>query len=158
MSSSIPPRLRLCLIGVLFGIVLTSIPPAEAVAQLAQTYRWSRVLDSANGFILHWNLTSTTLYVGLTANVVGWMGFGVSPSGSMYGADVAVAWVSNGVGQAYDYISNAQVQPSLDAANSVTFIAGSATSTSLSMSPSPSHPLITGQFHVNLPFHIHLHD
>lgn len=119
--------LKVILLFLVAGVLLLAVPPAESAATLTSTYRWSRALSSTKAYTLHWNITSTTLYVGLTANVVGWMGFGPSPSGTMTGGDVAVTWVSGGTGFAYDYQTTGHTQPTLDSGNSVTFIAGSAT-------------------------------
>ena len=115
----------------LVGLLLLSVQQAESKVRLVHAYRWSRVLSATGAYTLHWNITSTTLYVGLTADVVGWMSFGVSPSGLMLGGDVAVGWVSGGTGVALGYQTIDYSQPPLDTANSVTFIAGSGDGTPL---------------------------
>lgn len=81
---------------------------------------------------LKWKLSDdqTSITITMRATTTGWVGFGLGSS--MRGADIAVGWVSGGIGQAFDYYSTTNAQPQRDTAlggtNDVTLVAASETS------------------------------
>ncbi|ODM90036.1 DBH-like monooxygenase protein 1 [Orchesella cincta] len=66
-------------------------------------------LDSEQSYLLKWNvsLTEKRIYFEVTANTTGYIGFGISPTGGMAGADIFIAGVHpNGT----EYSSDATVR------------------------------------------------
>jgi len=44
---------------------------------------------------LHWTYDDEIIYVEMSANTLGWVGFGISPNGGMKGADMVIGWVDS---------------------------------------------------------------
>ena len=61
------------------------------------TFLNSKVLVEPDVYAMHWNYTKIQVIVQLQVKTNGWLGFGLTKSGGMNGADVMIAWVdSNG--------------------------------------------------------------
>ena len=62
-------------------------------------YPFSRVLYDAEGqyYGFHWNfdIAAKTIHFAVNVSTVGWVGFGVSPTGQMPGSDVVIGWVAD---------------------------------------------------------------
>ncbi len=61
---------------------------------LSDSYQFSAPL-SGEDYILHWNFSQDTKLIQFAVNVstLGWVGFGLSPTGQMPGSDVVIGWV-----------------------------------------------------------------
>ena len=74
-------------------------------------YPFSRVLYNAEGqyYGLHWNfdIAAKTIRFAVNVSTVGWVGFGVSPTGQMPGSDVVIGWVADN-GNTYFHVSLSQ--------------------------------------------------
>ena len=74
-------------------------------------YPFSRVLYDAEGqyYGFHWNfdIATKTIHFAVNVSTVGWVGFGVSPTGQMPGSDVVIGWVADN-GNTYFHVSLSQ--------------------------------------------------
>jgi hypothetical protein len=67
--------------------------PSESYTYFADV--GAKGLGISNQYLLYWKLTaSNVIQFELYCKSNGWVGIGVSPSGSMFGADIAIGWVS----------------------------------------------------------------
>ena len=64
--------------------------------ELQKEYTFSKVL-SEDRYILHWSFNFHNKSIRFAVNVKtrGWVGFGLSPSGSMEGADIVMGWIKD---------------------------------------------------------------
>ena len=42
---------------------------------------------------LYWNVVEDVIQIKITAETTGWVGFGISPEGTMVNSDVVIGWV-----------------------------------------------------------------
>lgn len=110
-------------------------------------YSKSESLDDQGKFVLHWtvNLNSTTNngVVNFAAEVAtnGWIGLGISPSGSMIGSDSMIGWVNDQTKQvwALDRFNDRYAQPRIDSSQDIFNIRG--TKGMFELSPPPINPI-----------------
>ena len=92
----------------LLAITLLCSVVALGAANLQGTYPFNAVLLDEGGlyYELHWNYVSSTetIYFAVNVSTTGWVGFGLSPTGSMTGSDVVIGWVSD-EGNTYFHVS-----------------------------------------------------
>ena len=91
-----------------FAVTLLCSVIALGAANLQGRYPSNAVLLDEGGlyYELHWNYVSSTETISFAVNVstTGWVGFGLSPTGSMTGSDVVIGWVSD-EGKGYFHVS-----------------------------------------------------
>ena len=56
-------------------------------------------LDEEGKYTLFWDFNTTHIAFEVQVQTLGWIGFGISPNGKMYPADVVIGWVREGVVQ-----------------------------------------------------------
>ncbi|PRP83649.1 glucooligosaccharide oxidase [Planoprotostelium fungivorum] len=73
----------------------------------------------SGGWKVKWNLSADLKFItfNIVAKTTGWVAIGINNSPSMVGADVVVAWVTNGALTIFDGFASARVQPSPDTSN-----------------------------------------
>ena len=64
---------------------------------LSKEYRFQRVLDSEESYVLYWSfdLEAGTIAFAVNVSTTGWVGFGLSPNGQMPLSDVVIGWVDD---------------------------------------------------------------
>ena len=88
----------------------TDKPPAKTVtgpSTIAKTagpkpteaFPYKEQLDTNGDYILFWKVNATHITFEVHVRTLGYVGFGLSPNGNMYPADVIIGWVKDG--QAY---------------------------------------------------------
>ncbi|KAJ9460003.1 MOXD1-like protein 1, partial [Diplonema papillatum] len=125
--------MRRCLLAVTFALLASAQtnpkcfegPPGSKLFtrgefQRCNEYEW---------FTLHWSVdeAGNTLKIGAIGKVDGWLGFGLSSSGSMKGADIMVGRFDSANGDAFvleDRYADDFVMPSLDAEQNVELLEG----------------------------------
>ncbi|XP_069057999.1 putative DBH-like monooxygenase protein 2 [Pleurodeles waltl] len=109
---------------------------AFPVSQLANL-RFSKVLDTEGAVLLLWdfNKTAEEITFELQARTTGWVGFGLSPSGGMAGADIVIGGVSPSSTQTYfkDYHGVGEAIPVQDATQNYNLLSLSENGTSTTM-------------------------
>ena len=80
----------------------------DVVSNLQDHYPFSEVLLEQSGryYELYWNFCNCTetIYFAVNVSTTGWVGFGLSPDGSMPGSDVVIGWVTN-TGESHFWVS-----------------------------------------------------
>ncbi len=73
----------------------------------------SEYLDGESKFMLSWKINEdeNTIYFEISAGTLGYVGFGISPSGGMTGADILIAGVKEN-GEEYSGVSTTQIPQS----------------------------------------------
>ncbi|KAL5012084.1 hypothetical protein ScPMuIL_010635 [Solemya velum] len=71
-------------------------------------------LDFEGNYKLHWSLSDTSITFEVRVSTRGWVGFGISPNGGMYPADVVVGWVTDGHAYFADYHTDRNSRPVRD--------------------------------------------
>lgn len=79
-----------------------------------------------HGVSLWWSVSeqSGSISLAVRAPTTGWVGVGVSPTGGMEGADIAVGWVSGGVVSMDDRYATAQQRPEVDSVQHLSDVSG----------------------------------
>lgn len=63
----------------------------------SEDFDFKEKLDSEGKYVLFWNNNKTHITFEIHVETKGYIGFGLSPNGKMYPADVIVGWVKDGV-------------------------------------------------------------
>ena len=63
----------------------------------SQEYKQSLQLDGDGKFKIYWNYNETYILFEIHAATRGYIGFGMSPNGKMFPADIVIGWVNNGI-------------------------------------------------------------
>ena len=74
--------------------------------------------DDANLYKLFWNysMQNEEILFEIHCKTLGWVGFGLSPTGNMVNSDIAIGWVdNNGKANLYDTYATAKEAPLVDA-------------------------------------------
>jgi hypothetical protein len=74
--------------------------------------------DDANLYKLFWNysMQNEEILFEIHCKTLGWVGFGLSPTGNMVNSDIAIGWVdNNGKAYLYDTYATAEEPPLVDA-------------------------------------------
>ena len=64
-----------------------------------ESYRHSLSLDEMENYYLFWTFDEDFITFEVHVKTQGWVGFGMSSTGGMKGADIVVGWVKNGQAQ-----------------------------------------------------------
>ena len=80
---------------VLLAISACSI--SFAMVTPSETFSKSVSLVKDDFYHLFWKSDNTSITFEVHAKVKGWVGFGLSPTGSMENADIVIGWVKDGV-------------------------------------------------------------
>lgn len=83
----------------------------------AQTWAYThyRALDYEGKYVLGWRYNQTDIEFEVSVQTLGYVGFGISKSGQMYPADMAIGWMSDGQMYLGDYhTTNADRIPYMD--------------------------------------------
>lgn len=59
-------------------------------------YDYYRALDYDGKYVLGWRYNATDIEFEITAQTLGYVGFGISQTGDMYPADIAIGWINDG--------------------------------------------------------------
>ena len=109
----------------LLGGLLAAVPALVEGAYDTSSYHHMVALD--DDYVVHWtaNHETETLQVLMKARTSGWVGFGLSPSGTMPGSDVITAWVNDdGTAFIQDRFAPSRTTPVVDAHQDVTLVNG----------------------------------
>ena len=71
-------------------------------------------LVNDGGYRLYWNYTKTDFIGEIHVRTLGWVGFGLSPTGGMDKSDVVIGWIKDGVANFTDRFINGQTTPVID--------------------------------------------
>ncbi|XP_067939715.1 DBH-like monooxygenase protein 2 homolog [Watersipora subatra] len=83
-------------------------------------------LDPHDKFNVSWTVEGETITFTVTCETTGWVGLGFSPSGSMAGADLIVAWAADdGTSHLLDMYAASNTLPTEDTSQDVTLISAS---------------------------------
>eukprot|EP00035_Acanthoeca_spectabilis_P023263 m.448551 g.448551 ORF g.448551 m.448551 type:complete len:640 (+) comp19678_c0_seq1:25-1944(+) len=90
-------------------------------------------VSGPSAFRVLWNVTATSITVGLEARTTGWVGMGVGEagSGSMAGADIAICSNHGGTVSVADYFATAFAPPTRDGQQDWVLLASSVSATSM---------------------------
>ena len=77
-------------------------------------YSFFEDLVEDGAYRLYWNYTKTDFIGEIHVRTLGWVGFGLSPTGGMDKSDVVIGWISNGVANFTDRFINGQTKPVID--------------------------------------------
>ena len=58
-------------------------------------YQYRKVLDDDGAYELFWNINETDIQFEVNVRTLGYVGFGISPSGRMSPADMVIGWVQD---------------------------------------------------------------
>ena len=85
-------------LSVVFTIVVT-FGESKAIPGVITTEQFDRALELDNDgkYFLFWNSNDTHVTFEVHVKTRGYVGFGISGNGSMFPADVIMAWVKDGV-------------------------------------------------------------
>ncbi|XP_078324969.1 DBH-like monooxygenase protein 2 isoform X2 [Crassostrea virginica] len=81
----------------------------------SEDFDFKEKLDSEGKYVLFWNNNKTHITFEIHVETKGYIGFGLSPNGKMYPADVIVGWVKDGVPHFKDRHTTGHSQPLVDA-------------------------------------------
>lgn len=87
-------------VDILQGKTGFTCPPAPVspVFNSTSTAYYENQVDLIPGiYRFYWNYTGGAIIGEIQCQTLGWVGFGLSPTGGMDGSDVVVGWISNGV-------------------------------------------------------------
>lgn len=79
---------------------MTSSQPKTALCGSplpTEQFDFQESLDADGKYVLFWNVNKTHIIFEVHVETKGYIGFGMSPNGKMYPADVVVGWVKDGV-------------------------------------------------------------
>lgn len=79
---------------------MTSSQPKTALCGSplpTEQFDFQESLDADDKYVLFWNVNKTHIIFEVHVETKGYIGFGMSPNGKMYPADVVVGWVKDGV-------------------------------------------------------------
>uniref|UniRef100_A0A8W8LIK3 DOMON domain-containing protein n=1 Tax=Magallana gigas TaxID=29159 RepID=A0A8W8LIK3_MAGGI len=79
---------------------MTSSKPKTALCGSplpTEEFDFQESLDADGKYVLFWNVNKTHIIFEVHVETKGYIGFGMSPNGKMYPADVVVGWVKDGV-------------------------------------------------------------
>jgi hypothetical protein len=62
-----------------------------------EQFDFKETLDADGKYVLFWNVNKTHIVFETHVETKGYIGFGLSPNGKMYPADVIVGWIKDGV-------------------------------------------------------------
>lgn len=105
---------------VLFVISLAMLSANAVLNPLrpSETYTHFRVMDDTDpdAYKIFWKLLAGEIQFEIHCRALGWCGFGWSPAGDMYGADIMIGWVDDAtnVGYVKDCYSRMKLAPSVD--------------------------------------------
>jgi hypothetical protein len=77
------------------ALSLVSASPPLVVSP-TEPFTHHEVLDADGHFHLFWKYNATHVTFEIHVHTHGYVGFGLSPSGNMYPADIMTAWIRNG--------------------------------------------------------------
>ena len=77
-----------------FTLLLKSVCSTSNEQTLEFQRQQEHQLDSDGQYNLQWILDDTTVTFNVTVKTLGWIGLGFSWYGTMFGADIALGWVS----------------------------------------------------------------
>ncbi|KAH3710540.1 DBH-like monooxygenase protein 1 homolog isoform X2 [Dreissena polymorpha] len=77
-------------------LISTSLALGKPVDETSEAFNQSATLDKAGNFVVYWNYNSSHVTFEVHVKTHGYVGFGLSPNGNMFPADVVVGWVKNG--------------------------------------------------------------
>jgi hypothetical protein len=124
-------RMNIINLSILFGLILSihantienkykglgkDLKPLEP----SENYMFSVNIDEddANLYKLFWNysMQNEEILFEIHCKTLGWVGFGLSPTGNMVNSDIAIGWVdNNGKAYLYDTYATAEEAPLVDA-------------------------------------------
>ena len=91
MNNSFPGRLASVF---LFSVVSGTLSPLGVPT--TEPFNNSLTVDPKGNYVLYWNFNNTHVTFEVHVKTRGYVGFGLSPNGNMYPADVVVGWVKDG--------------------------------------------------------------
>lgn len=97
---------------------MTSSQPKTALCGSplpTEQFDFQESLDADDKYVLFWNVNKTHIIFEVHVETKGYIGFGMSPNGKMYPADVVVGWVKDGVPHFKDRHTVSHSQPIVDA-------------------------------------------
>ncbi|XP_052261346.1 DBH-like monooxygenase protein 1 [Dreissena polymorpha] len=83
--------------------VQTSLAQTDAPAVFTPVYDHYRALDYQGNFVLGWSTNATDIDIEITARTTGYVGLGLSPTGTMTPADMVIGWIADGQMYLGDY-------------------------------------------------------
>ena len=85
-------------VGICLTLLLMSAWPGTfAVLTPSETFSSSTPLVKDDVYHLFWKSDNMSITFEVHVKVKGWVGFGLSPTGSMENADIVIGWVKEGV-------------------------------------------------------------
>ena len=85
-------------VGICLTLLLVSTwSGTVAVPTPSETFSSSTALVKDDIYHLFWKSDNMSITFEVHAKVKGWVGFGLSPTGSMENADIVIGWVKDGV-------------------------------------------------------------
>lgn len=66
----------------------------KACIEYAHQQQLEHSPGSPADYFLYWNVVADVIQIKITAKTTGWIGFGLSPEGTMVDSDVVIGWVS----------------------------------------------------------------
>eukprot|EP00037_Helgoeca_nana_P022228 m.226367 g.226367 ORF g.226367 m.226367 type:complete len:611 (+) comp25928_c2_seq1:2477-4309(+) len=96
-------------------------------------FQRASAISISTGLNVYWNISSTTIVIGLEAATTGWVGIGVGEpgSGSMPGADIAICSNHGGTVSVSDYFATAKAAPTRDGRQDWTLLSSEVTATKI---------------------------
>nr|CAB3263920.1 DBH-like monooxygenase protein 1 homolog [Phallusia mammillata] len=93
----------------------------------SETFTHNAQLEPNGKIHLYWKFNQIHITFEVHGNTNGWVGIGISPGGSMMGADINVGWVNNGTATITDRhgVTAGNTYPPLDTVQNVELLGGS---------------------------------
>ncbi len=89
--------------------ILSSIAFSTSLSHHGQNEHFTHhtFLDPRDKYFLQWKFDENRKEITFQVEVetLGWVGFGLSPSGGMQGSDIVIAWVDDADGKAFFHVS-----------------------------------------------------
>jgi len=104
--------------------MLAYVTLIAAIAALATAELKTAPLSEDKSFMMDWEIKDGNITVEVKGKSTGWVGWGLSPTGDMEGADLMIGWVRNGTVHVYDFHATANTRPILDTDQDYTAISG----------------------------------
>ncbi|KAK3088535.1 hypothetical protein FSP39_020262 [Pinctada imbricata] len=86
----------------------------NALPKPTEVFPYTEQLDHDGKYILFWKFNSTHITFEVHVRTHGYVGFGLSPNGNMFPADVVIGWVKNGQAYFKDRHTTAYSSPLID--------------------------------------------
>jgi hypothetical protein len=78
------------------GAPSTNHGPSQLLPTPTESFPYNRTLDEHGDFVLFWKFNESHITFETHVKTRGYVGFGISPNGKMYPADIVIGWVKDG--------------------------------------------------------------